>query len=650
MKTLGKVLVGLLILLVVLAAALPMFLSSETIISKVSEQVKNNTGRELTVNGEADFSVFPALVLTMQDVRFSNMAGGSQANMATMGALDIHIPWLSIFTGDLVVDKFVIDKPEILLETNKQGRANWQMLSGGAAAAAASSNASTPTKEDTAGGPTKLPESFDINLGDIEIKNGRLTIIDHGTGDTKTLENLGLAIELPSLRKDLTVKGTVTYMAQTFDLTTAITTPAKAINGLPFNVELNLDSQLVKLNYKGEVSDGGNKVAGNVAVAADSVKEILAWQKIPLKAKDNAFNRFSIDADISKIARVVTFDKLDAKFDALEFKGSSTITLVPVPMIKLDIDLGMLDLNPYLPEPVEVVPPPESTVEAQPIVWDDTAIDLAGLKAVNADIKVRSTGLKARDIKLGSNRFNLMLMGGKLKLTMEEFNAYEGQGNGHIQVNAAAKPYKIATKFNFDGIDANPLLNDVAKFDKLLGKGGMKWDLQTQGQSQKDFVHQLNGFFGLNFKDGAVKGLNLAAIARSAQNLLTGSFSDVSLDQDFNHAEKTDFAELTASFVFTNGVGANQDLALLNPFVEVTGSGTVDLPNTNIDFKIKNKITGSMEGQASDTGKSGLTIPIKIKGPFHKIKVRPDIGGAAQDKAKDNLKDKALDKLKGLFN
>lgn len=647
MKTLGKLLAVLLLLVVVAVALVPLLFSMDDAVAKINASVKESTGRSLNIDGEKQFSAFPALVLTLEDVRFSNMQGGSRSDMASMKKLDIHIPWLSIFSGELVVDKFVIEQPDILLETNKQGVNNWTFPKT-AAAQAPQQQTQNEQQQQTDGSGGGLPESFDINLGEIEIRGGTLTIIDHATGDTKKVEKLGLAVMLPSLRKPLEVKGTVTYMAETFDLTTTVDTPAKAMANSPFNVELDLDSKLVKLNYKGEVKDGGNNIAGHLSVVTDSVKDIMSWQKQPLAAKDNAFNRFSLAADISMIGNVLAMDGLDAKLDALAFKGQSKLTLGAVPHIALDIDLGELDLNPYLPEPVEQAPPPEEG-PAQPIVWDDTPIDLSGLKAVNADIKVKSTALMARDIKLGANQFGLLLNSGKLTLSMDQFNAYEGSGTGKVMVNAERKPYRIETGFDLKGIDANPLLNDVAKFDKLLGKGSLNWQLATQGQSQKDFVESLNGTFGLNFTDGAVKGANLAAIARSAQNLLTGNLSGVSLDQDFDNAEKTDFAALTATFKFANGVGKNDDMSLLNPFVEVTGQGTVNLPQTNIDYKVKAKVTGSMEGQDSGTGKTGLTIPIKINGPFHQVKVRPDVSSGAKDKAKEKVKDTIKDKLKDLF-
>ena len=64
---------------------------------------------------------------------------------------------------------------------------------------------------------------------------------------------------------------------------------------------------------------------------------------------------------------------------------------------------------------------------------------------------------------------------------------------------------------------------------------------------------------------------------------------------------------------------------------------------------IKSKLVASTQGQAAESTDSGVVIPIKITGPFHKVKIRPDVSSGAKDKVKEKVKDKLKDKLKGLF-
>lgn len=632
------------VLLIVVATQL---ISTEDIVNQVSTNVEQSTGRVLTVNGEQSLSVFPSLTLALNDVNFSNVAGGSKPNMASINELLIHIPWFSVFSGELAIEKFVINDPNILLEKSVDGSVNWQFST--------MANTDHDTEKDTKTSPTNdkpvtLPDGFDISLGQVEINGGKLTFIDHQSKETKIIDQLDLAITMPSLRQALNLSGSVRYMTQTLELESIITSPAKAINNQPFAVELNLTSALVKLNYQGEVVQQGEELNGKLSLSGDSVKALLNWQNIALVAKDEAFNKFSLSTNMGFANNKLTLNKLKVSLDELEFNGSTAITLSEPLNISSTIDLGILDLNPYLPEPSsEVETTPTDDQVSQPIVWDNTELDLSVLRSINANISIKSSQLLVRDIKLGKNELALMLNKGVADVQLKSFQGYEGNGSGAIKLNANKKPYQITTKFDLANINAEPLLTDAVGFDKLIGKGQLAWDLSTQGISQREFIKQLNGHLDISFIDGAVKGVNLAAIAKSASNIMQGNLSAVSLDSDFSNADKTDFAALTGKFTLTNGVATTDNLSLNNPFIRISGTGDINLPETKVNLQIKSKVVASTQGQAAEATDSGIVIPIKITGPFHDIKIRPDVSSGAKDKVKDKIKDKVKDKLKGLF-
>jgi AsmA protein len=638
------------VLLIVIATQL---ISTQDIFDQVSTKVAQATGRTLTVNGEQNLSVFPSLSIELNDVHFSNVKGASQKDMATVNELLIHIPWLSVFSGEVNIDKFVINNPEILLEKNIDGTVNWQFSPMTTAEKNVDNNTENTAKELSANEDNiTLPEAFDISLGQVEINGGKLTFVDHQSKETKIIDQLNLAVLLPSLRQPLNFSGSVRYMAQVFELQSSVTTPAKAINNQPFTLKLDLTSALANLNYEGEVIEQGKELKGKLSVSGDSVKELLKWQNIPLIAKDEAFNQFSFSTNMLFANHKLTLNELMVNLDELAFKGKTSVTLSTPLKITSTIDLGILDLNPYLPESntdnsAKDLPP--VAAKSQPLVWDDTAIDLSALSSLNADISIQSSQLLVQEIKLGKNEIAVLLNNGIASVQLKSFKGYEGSGSGAFKVNSNKKPYQITTKFELANMNAAPLLNDAVGFDKLMGTGQLSWDLSTQGISQRDFVHQLNGNIDFSFIDGAVKGVNLAAVAKSASNIMKGNFSDVSLDSDFSDADKTDFAALTGKFLLSNGVANTNNLSLNSPFVRVSGTGNIDLPKTIVNLQIKSKIVGSSEGQTTDGTNSGLVIPIKITGPFHQIKIRPDVSSGAKDKVKDKVKDKIKNKLKGLF-
>lgn len=655
MKTLLKIVGVILLLCIALIIAAPFLIPTDTIFNKVSEQVENTTGRTLTIKGDKTLSVFPALKLELNDVHFANMQTGSRKDMASMEQLAVHIPWLSLFGGEFKLDKFVITEPNILLETDKNGKPNWQLFD---------AVAEQPQEQTQSGGAVKLPENFDIELGEVAIYGGTFTYLDGQTGAKQQISDLELAILLPSLRKTLEIKGGITYMQERFELDVKLDTPAKAIEGATFDVTQSVDSRLVDLAFSGSIAQQGKDIKGELALSGDSVKELAAWQGVDLNAKQNAFNAFSVNGKMHLAGETFNLEELIATLDELEIKGKSELNLGNRLAVNADIDLGMLDLNPYLPETVakQQEPQSEEPSEAQPIVWDDTKIDLSALNALDANVVIRSSGLKANDITLGENQLTVNLKRAVAKISLDKFVAYEGNGKGVVTVNAKQTPYKISTNFSLDKIDAQPLLSDAAGFDKLMGKGSLNWNLTTTGQSQKTFINALNGELGFEFADGAVKGANIAEMVRKGKELITGNLSAVSegLDTGFEESEQTDFSALTGSFNFTNGVGHNNDLSLMSPLIRITGEGDVDLPKTNVDYRLVTGIVDSIEGQGTTDDSTGFKIPLRIKGPFHDVGFKLDVSNALKDKAKQRLddakekakekaKDKVKDKLKGLF-
>ena len=646
MKIFLKIIVIIIAIMAILIVAATQLVSTEDIVKQVSVKVEESTGRALSVDGEAQLSVFPSLSLELNKVRFANAPNGSKPEMATLEQLNIHIPWLSIFSGELIVDKFVLVNPDIFLETSAKGKANWEFEVAGNNITDKDVAASESQKKKSG---TALPENFDISLGQVEIQGGKLTMINHQNNTTQIIDQLNLAVLLPSLKQTLQVTGSVRYMEKVFELESSVTTLAEAINNQPFTVKLALESELAQVNYEGKIKKQGQDISGKLLISGDSVKQLLQWQNMPLAAKDEAFNQFSLASTMHFVKNKLTLNDIAVELDKLAFTGSSSITLSEPLAVTANLDLGILDLNPYMPastDTEQTATKEQSTKEAQPLVWDETELDLSVIGLINADIAIQSSQLLVQDITLGENKLTVKTHNGNATVKLLDFQGYEGQGSGSIIVAANKKPYKITTNFDLEKINAEPLFTDAVGFDKLLGKGQLGWQLSTQGRSQKDFINGLNGKLSFSFIDGAIKGVNLAAIAKSANNIMSGNLAAVSLDRDFSHAEKTDFAALTASFNVVNGVANTDNLSLENPFIRVSGKGDIDLPKTNIKMQILTKMVASVEGQAAQDKSSGVKIPIKISGPFHKIKVRPDVSSEAKEK----LKDKAKEKLKGKLN
>lgn len=186
------------------------------------------------------------------------------------------------------------------------------------------------------------------------------------------------------------------------------------------------------------------------------------------------------------------------------------------------------------------------------------------------------------------------------------------------------------------------------------------WMSLLGGATVTDMKKALNGKAALNLSDGAIKGINIAQTIRNAKARLGEVRGQTT--QTANAQEKTDFSELKASFNIHNGVAHNEDLSMKSPLIRLGGNGDINLGNNTMDYLAKATVVGTLEGQGGRelSAMKGVTIPVRLAGPFDALKYTVDfnamVGEAAKAKVQEKteeLKSKAQEKLqeqlKGLF-
>jgi AsmA protein len=339
----------------------------------------------------------------------------------------------------------------------------------------------------------------------------------------------------------------------------------------------------------------------------------------------------------------IAFKGAEIAIDNMNATGDFEInTSGSVPSIVASLELDKLDLNTYLP-PESEKPAAASggSGGAAPASgggskdWSDDPIDFSALKSVNADLTFVTGGILVKEIKVGRTALKTLLKGGKLALDLNEMALYDGQGTGRITVDAGSNA--VTQKLDLKGVQAAPLLTDAAGFDRIEGTANIVADVTTRGASQRQLVSALNGNGSIQFLDGAVRGINLAAMLRNV--------SSAFLDSSAKETQKTDFAELAGTYTITNGIVKNDDLFLKSPLLRVDGKGTSDMPKRTVDYRVTPKVVADTTGQGGDASAAGLAVPVQITGPWDNLAFAPDLTGAVDELIKDPSK--ALEGLKG---
>lgn len=179
-------------LIALLAVALGVAVASfdpEALKPRIAAAVEARTGRQLTLAGPIGlkFSLLPTV--TLQDVSLANMPGGSRPDMARVERVEAEFALLPLLSRRLDLRRLVLRSPDILLETDAEGRPNWAFAPPGPAptspppAAAPPAPPSKPQGEVAASTPRPLP----LSVERVTVTDARLAYRNGATGRTRTL-------------------------------------------------------------------------------------------------------------------------------------------------------------------------------------------------------------------------------------------------------------------------------------------------------------------------------------------------------------------------------------------------------------------------------------------------------------------------------
>lgn len=249
----------------------------------------------------------------------------------------------------------------------------------------------------------------------------------------------------------------------------------------------------------------------------------------------------------------------------------------------------------------------------------DAPVDLSALQAFDARLDLRAASLVYPPYRIDDAQLAATVRAGVLDVSRLSGRSWGGRFSSTARADANTR--QLGLGFDADEIDLRALLGEVAKYDRLEGRGRLSAKLHTRGASVSQLRAALDGRAAFTVRDGALRGINLAKTLRQWR-------SAVALKQDARQAgnadERTDFSELSASFDIANGVARSKDLVAKSPFLRVGGEGSIDLVRSRIDYLANATVTSSDQGQGGPELAllKGITVPIEVSGPLDEVDYR----------------------------
>lgn len=268
------VLIALAVLVLLPGIAVAVLVASfdpEALKPRIEAAVEQATGRDLTLAGPIRLQ--PSLVptVTLDDVSLANMPGGSRPQMVTVRRVDIQLALLPLLSRQVELRRLTLQAPDILLETDAQGRPNWVFGQGAQPAVPAA-----PAR------PAEGGRGFGIGLGQVGIADGRVTYRDGRTGQSRSLAIQRFQAATQGSAGPLRLDGALALDALPFTVQGQVGSIARLTGAGgtgPWPVDLAIGSEGARLAVQGSVAEPQQRRGWQFAVTAQ-VPELVRFARV----------------------------------------------------------------------------------------------------------------------------------------------------------------------------------------------------------------------------------------------------------------------------------------------------------------------------------------------------------------------------------
>ena len=127
-KILAGVIGAFILLLILAAILLPLMFDKDDLKEALAEKVLERTGRELIIEGDLDFSVFPWLAVEVSQIRLGNAPGFPAEPFAEIGQASLGVRLMPLLKKKIEVGQVTLEDFALNLSVKANGKNNWQDL------------------------------------------------------------------------------------------------------------------------------------------------------------------------------------------------------------------------------------------------------------------------------------------------------------------------------------------------------------------------------------------------------------------------------------------------------------------------------------------------------------------------------------------
>jgi len=557
-------------------------------------QVLQMTGRELKVAGPIDLQISLSPAIALDDVSFANAPWGSRPAMVTIKRLELEVALWPLLLGDVRIRRLVLVEPDILLETDRNGRGNWLF-----------GDAPTGGGEEDASSGAKLP-----SFSEIAVRDARAVFHDGETGRTVRLHLGDLQARAASSGSPLEISVSGAANETAFKIEGVLGSPDSLAAGESFPLKLTGEIAGVRLDVDGRIEAPLTQqiLDLSVSVKGASLADLSALVNAPLPKTDP----FSVSAQVRREGREIAMTGVAVQIGNSDLAGNLRVSLAKArPAVAGKLTAGVIDIG-------DVAPQDDAAASSSEFVFPETPLPVDALAAVNGDMTLGigvlrlSDGLELTDVDL-----RLALADGRLAVKPLSAKLAGGAVIGTMSLDGRQAPPAFVLQIDASDVDYGRLLTDMKIVDGVAGTVQATVDVRGAGISPRAIAAGLNGRIDVVGGEGRI------------DNKLLGAADTGVLDMFSRWGSSEEDLQLNCAVVrlpVQDGIATSEAILLDTSTVTVGGEGSLDLRDEILDFRVT--------PQAKQASFLSLAVPFRITGSLRQPEIGPDPLGTAVGVAK----------------
>ncbi len=615
MRILFRLILVLITLVLLLVVAL-VFVPADRIARLAETRFEAATGRALRIDGDVRATIYPRLGVKTGAVTLANADWAGDQPMIRAEGLVIGVNAMGLISGDIRVEDLRVISPEIRLQTNAEGRGNWE-FEPAPATGSAENAASASTEADADAGATAATQTSSgipaFSIDNARLSDGRFTFLDGVSGAEYQVSDVNGAVSLPEFAGTAEVDISGRMNGQEIDAKASLDGLAGFLDGQvrPANLELRVGGTQVTFDGEGGLTPAAEgRLVGNFN---DLAAVFALIGQAPPELPGGMGKRIGVDTTFV-FSSEGSLHLRDARItvDDNTLVGAVDLFLDDKPKLRASFDADLVDLSALAGDTGAAAATGNTagtnTGEAGAATsgWPTDPIDVSALAAIDAEVAFRAKGLKYGDISLGRIDTLVRLNRSRMVFDLNEVSAYSGNITGEFVVNGRGG-LSVGGDLNIADVALQPLLQATADYDRLIGSVNMSTKFLAIGNSVDALMNSLSGSGDFAIGKGELLGLDLVGMLRNLDASYRGE------------GQKTIFDGISASYTIADGVLSNDDLLFAAPLAKAEGAGKVGIGAQTLDYRVTPTALGGGDGL------TGISVPVLITGTWANPKFRPDL-------------------------